>query len=87
MPLQMHLQLRPIVGATALEAQTQNLIKRIRRLSSFSVPNFKTFYHMVLGAAIDSNGRRTKKKSIRKSRKQRQAAKQGIVFTMSRALL
>ncbi len=44
------------------EVVTYNLVTRIRTLSLISVPNFTTFYHTVLLAAIDSNGRINKKR-------------------------
>lgn len=52
----------PVGDARALKAQSWNLVKRIMRLSPVKVPNLKTVYITVLGASIDSNGRKKKMK-------------------------
>lgn len=41
-----------------LEVLTSNLVGRIIGLNPISVPIFKTFYYMVLGAAMDNLARR-----------------------------
>ena len=62
-------QLWPVGGARALEPDTQNLLWVIMGLALIYVPNFSTFYHGVLWAAIDSNGRRRKRNNNKKTYK------------------
>ena len=66
--VQIHVQLWPVGGARVLECDTWNFVNIKKGLCIMSVPNFTIFYHTVLGAALDSNGRRRCVIIIRKGR-------------------